>query len=264
MGYFVFGGVRSQDLGLTIESPPDIIKPQKRLEIVPVPGRMGNIAVWDGSWTDTSVAYKVWFKESSGNTLLSMAGDIYRYLARPDVLVDPYLPLQDSYGVDHNGNMFTRMAYLSSEVAIEDLIRYGRTTLRFSCRPQVYGPGEFDPISFGTEEIELTGNTFYSAEPLIIVRAKGTITVNGTETITIGNMPPNSHVYIDCADKVVYYYSNMKKYSWMASVTMTGDFPIIPAGGDQGEQGILTLSFARRSGTAQADDATVTPRRFVI
>jgi phage-related protein len=161
--------------------------------------------------------------------------------------------------------MFTRMAYLSSEVAIEDLIRYGRTTLRFTCRPQVYGPGELSPINFGAEEVELVGNTYYAAAPLIIVRAAGTITVNGADTITIGAMPTGSNVYIDCADKTVYYIdSHMRRYSWMAATSMSADFPIIPAGGDQGEQGILTLSFARRSGTAQADDATVTPRRFVI
>ncbi len=65
-GFFVYRGVDSRSMRITIERYPQITKSRKRLNFYHVPGRMGDVVTWDGGYANINISYKIWFTPGGG------------------------------------------------------------------------------------------------------------------------------------------------------------------------------------------------------
>lgn len=181
-------------MGLRIERHPVIHKPRKRIDSVTVPGRSGELTLWDGSYEDVYIRYECWFKkQDSDDSIAQKAYAISRWLFSAPVGAR----LEDTY----DAQVF-RKATFQGPLDIQNLLnRYGRFVLEFKCQPQAYlkSADQGIPVYDGKN---LDNPTSHSSKPLIrIVGSIGgrlDIGDSGLTIILSGNDP--HEIWIDCEE----------------------------------------------------------------
>ena len=170
MGYFVYNGIRSDDMGLTVQYYPAQPKPQRRVTKITVPGRNGVLRIPEDAWENVICTYSCYFK---GGPVQASAVAEWLYSAKG------YAELRDSY---HEGGF--RLAAFDGPVDIENVLnKYGRISVSFDCRPEFWLDSgqikqEFTP-ELGVVTAQLMNPTKQYARPLIRI-----YTVNSVIKIT--------------------------------------------------------------------------------
>lgn len=124
---FTFGGIRSLDFGITLESPPDIPFPARKQTRKDVPGRSGSYLIDNGGFEDITISYPVNFKRPRFGDVERMARELKAWLlASTGVqdLEDSYDPLYFRRGSCDGGDSLTNLANHG-----------GRGTIKFTCNP---------------------------------------------------------------------------------------------------------------------------------
>ena len=185
MNYFVFAGHLSLDYKIGVEHCPSYPAGQRRTTKATIPGRDGEEVQDEGTYGNVTQPYEVWFNGVPFGGFNAGAARIANWLLGPG----GYQKLEDSYDPETY-----RMALFTGPMDITNwMLRRGRATLEFDCKPQRW-------IKHGQKPIEVTSgqvlyNSWRTAKPLLQVTGNGTLSIGG-QTITIKDT--SGEITIDC------------------------------------------------------------------
>lgn len=153
----IFNGVDLSSLGpYHIEKEPGFVGPEPDYEEIQVPGRSGDLIIFNGSYKNFSRKYVVNFGEVGGN-FADMVHPLVNYLTS----VQGYAQLTDEYSEGYYW-----MAYYKGGLEIENILEQaGQVTIEFICKPRRYRVGEtineippFDIRLFSADTSDFSGN----------------------------------------------------------------------------------------------------------
>lgn len=169
----VWNGISSKDVGVVVEHYPGIILPKRKVEVIQVPGRNGDIVIEQEAFENYEQSYQVFLDEKNYGGLESAMPKIANWLMGSY----GYKKLEDSYFPE-----FYRMAYVANGAQFSSWFNiYGEGTLTFNCAPQKF-------YKSGEREIEInSGDTLHNpsgfwAEPIITIAFSGQTTATLTFT----------------------------------------------------------------------------------
>ena len=174
----VWNGKSSDDFGIVIEKVPVQTHPRRKVETVSVPGRNGDLVRAQNAWENYDQPFEIFAGEADGSAPIA-----FREIA--DWLYAPrgYARLEDSFDPDA-----FRLAHFTGPFDVDfTLMRVGRTTVTFNCKPQRFLKLGEQPITF-TADGALWNPTQYEAKPFIRAYGTGTMSINGyTVTVTVAS-----------------------------------------------------------------------------
>lgn len=122
-----WNGISSDDLGIVIKTVPEQNHPERKLDIISIPGRNGDLVVSQKAWHNYEQDYEVFAGEKDGDAQKKFM-DITAWLTS----ADGYARLEDSFEPG-----YYRMAYFAGPFDVEfTLTRIGHATITFNCAPQ--------------------------------------------------------------------------------------------------------------------------------
>lgn len=173
----------SDDFGIVVETVPVQTHPLRKVNVVSIPGRNGDLLLPQDAWENYEQEYDI-FAGEADDTAPAAFLNIADWLQEPS----GYAILEDSF---YPGTF--RMAHFDGPFDVEfTLTRVGRARIAFNCKPQRYLYSGLSNQTF-TEAGTITNPTKYTAQPNIRVYGSGTVGV-GSDTITIAS---HSYPYID-------------------------------------------------------------------
>lgn len=178
-----FNGVNSLTYDMYVSGNQTFNSAAKEYEKVSVPGRSGDLLLFNKRFQNVDVNYDaIIIKDYDNNT------DAIRSWL---LSADGYCRLEDTY----HPNEY-RMASFAGPVNFDTImLEAGQTTLTFNCKPQRWlKSGEINQnfTSSGT----ISNPTLFEAKPLLRVYGTGTVTI-GSSQITI-TTAGTSYIDIDC------------------------------------------------------------------
>lgn len=182
----IWNNKSNTEAGVVVEYFPDQPGPRRRMETVKVAGRNGDLLVDLGAWENYSQPYHIYFNAGNNGTPAA-ARAVRSWLQAPL----GYCRLEDSYDPD-----VFRMAYYAGPADIENIMnRFGRATIRFTCKPQRFFKSGETPIKISSSGTVLVNHHFPSL-PLIRVNGSsaGTLTI-GNYTVRIDRL--SSYIMLD-------------------------------------------------------------------
>lgn len=207
-GFFVYNGVSSLDLGITVVGTGTYPVPARNLIFESVPGRSGDLIVDQGNYPNVRITY-----HCTCLTGLSAALDSLAALLMAQTT---YQRLEDSYHTD-----IYRMAIcdtaLSPDVFSPDHgqgYKGGNFDITFNCRPQKWLKSGETPRRYsatGSSALTLQNPTPFSAAPLLHFGAgdTGEFEIYNWNTrsgvrIFLNAYSENEDRYVDCETQDVY------------------------------------------------------------
>lgn len=122
-----WAGKCSNEIDVVVERYPNQNGPERRLEIIQIPGRNGDLIIDSGVYNNYAQSYEVYFNASKNRTP-KQSRMVREWLQT----ATGYQRLEDSYDPE-----FYRLAYFSGPAEIENIMnQYGRMTISFMCKPQ--------------------------------------------------------------------------------------------------------------------------------
>ena len=210
MGVIIFNGFSSADKGIQIESPPNYEFPEKDYEFVHIPGKSGDIVIDKGSYKNVNRNYDISVGSYDGDFTV-LANGISEWLHS----ANGYARLEDSYEPD-----YYRMAVYNEGISIENiLMRAGRATISFNCKPQRFLKTGEEPITFNNSGL-IYNPTVFASLPVVTIRG------NGAGVLRIGSYAIN---ILDVSDYMVIDSSIQDAYrdttNLNASISLVNGFP---------------------------------------
>lgn len=202
-------------LPCTVQKFPTIMKPSRKYEAFSIPGRSGDLFIYQNAYNNVLQAYEVYAGDGTPGNAPSSWGTLAAALYK-----DGYQRLQDTYDVDH----YRLAIFLDAITAENSQNRHGSAVLTFNCRPERFLLSGDDVTTITTASGSITNPTAFDAKPLIKVTgtAPGSITIGGV-TMTINALA--DYVYIDCDTMDAYRQPAENKNN-----TISGSFPVLHAG----------------------------------
>lgn len=216
MGVILLNGRSSEDIGLVVERPPDYEIAERDYEVVPVPGRNGDILIDNGGYKNVERSYEVAIGAEGANFTL-LASKIVDWIYK-DV---GYVRLEDSYESD-----YFKMAKLNqNEPIINILQQAGRVTLTFDRKPQRFLKSGDRSVVINTG-MKMSNPTSFDALPLIKITGtgSGSITIGGYTVKILAN---TGYIHIDSETGNAYKDVGLNKNS---DVEMPDGPPILHPG----------------------------------
>ena len=212
MGIIKYNGNSSDEVGIVVETPPDYEIPERNYEIIPVPGRNGDIVIDLNSYKNVVREYNIAIGEEDGDfSVLSSKIANWLYSGHG------YLRLEDSYLPEY----YMMAAVIAPNNIINILQQAGRATVQFNRKPQRFLKSGDRPITV-TKQTTLFNPTQFNSKPLIIVNGTGSGVVNiGGYSVKIDNL--EDEITIDCELEESYKGSeNQNK-----KVTLSNGYPLL-------------------------------------
>ena len=252
MGYFVYNGVRSEDMGLVVERYPAQPKPQRRVTKITVPGRNGILRTPEDAWENVTCTYECYFKGGP-----KKASEVAEWLYS----ADGYAVLRDSY---HEG--VSRMAAFDGPMDIENILnRYGRAILAFDCKPELWLDSGQEKLTFVPQtrafRVPIYNPTSHPAKPLIrVYTAGGVVSINfqtagKDQVMNIEGV--EDYIDLDCAAMLAYKGSENLS-SKITVIEGPPGYPEIAPG-----KGTIIFATPRSVGLA-AEKIEITPRWWTL
>lgn len=229
----VWHGVPSNEVPVVVEHPPGRRIPRRKIDIISVPGKNGDILIPQNAYENIIQEYEIHIPPNRPRL------DVAVHNVTDWLLKSGYNRLEDSYDPE-----VYRLGYYAGDQDIENVLnKAGKAMIEFVCRPERWlKEGEL-PI------VLIAGSTIYNptdqiAKPII------TVTGSGSGTLTVGDY---SITMIDC-DEVVLDSEEEDAYRGDENMnaTVSGDFPMI-------EPGAVTVSWS--GGVA---GVTIIPRWWIL
>lgn len=246
MHKITFNGTASDTLGVRIERSPRIIRPRRKSDVVTIPGRNGDIVFMQDAWNNYTQPYEIFFGTGADLSAETAADAVSAWLHS----ASDYARLEDTFEPD-----IYRLAYYTEETDIENaLTEYGRTTIRFNCRPERFLKSGETAVTMASSGGTISNPTRFDAKPLIRVNGSGagTLTIAGAnKTYSVSLTGVSSYIYLDC-DEQNAYRTAADNQNAKVTITQGGDFPRLEAGTN-------TISW-----TGGVTSVVITPRWFRI
>lgn len=235
-GLIVYSGGASTNYGIVVREAPAYEKPKKRLQVFNVPGRNGSVIIEDKSFDDVPRNYEVWLSDNAELDLTSLVYKVGEWLFAPS----GYQRLEDSFET----NVFRLAYYSGGDEITNELTMYGKTTLKFTCRPErFYKEGEIEKeVSNGDF---IFNETAYESKPLIHIEGTGAVSIS-ISGVTM-NATVTDYINIDCESMNAYRLASENKND-----KISGSFPLIKPG----KNAIAT--------TGTISKVTIIPRFYTI
>ena len=186
LNYLTFDGVKTSDYGVFISGEGTFNAPERRGELINIPGRNGALFIDEGSFENIEVTYPAFIGSNVDNVFRNrLAALRNEYKTRVS-----YVRLEDTYHPDE-----FRLAFYQSGLEVEPwaLNRSGQFELIFNCKPQRFlKSGE--TVETYTANGYITNPTLFDALPLIKVEGDGQVAI-GSYTFTVSDNP--GVIYID-------------------------------------------------------------------
>lgn len=216
---FIFGKKATWDFPiLKVEKYPDIPAPVKRFEAVSIPGRNGNVHIFEGSFDNITKSYECYFH--ADDFVSATAHEVKAWLVAPQ----GYQRLIDLYDPD----CFYRASVLEA-IKIENWMnQYARFTVNFTCDPRAFLISGDNQIPVDTSGIVLRSPCDFPALPLITIHGTGdgTISVGGT-TVQLFSMVDT--VTLDCELQDAYRDRGGILENWNNKI-YAPEFPVLQPG----------------------------------
>ena len=199
-----FNGKSLADFGVHVNGTDVFNGPEKDVENVEVPGRNGDLHIFNGRYKNVELKYHAFI--GGGNNILytSEQEDFklhVRSLRQHLYKSDGYCRLEDTYHPDE----YRRAMYKGPFTTEAIMLQAGEFDLTFDADPRRF-------LKSGEHKVEFTSNgaivnpSDYVSKPLIRVYGKGRLTIGDT-IITVISTYPNSYIDIDCEIQDAYYGS---------------------------------------------------------
>lgn len=214
MNYLIFAGQSSLDHCMAVERCPSYPAGQRRTTKATIPGRDGEEVQDDGTYGNVTQPYEVWFNGQPFGGFNAGATRVANWLLGPK----GYQRLEDSYDPETY-----RMALYTGPMDMTNwMLRRGRATLEFDCKPERWLKAGQIPVAVTSDEVLY--NAWREAKPLLYVTGNGTLNI-GTKSITISGT--SGEVTIDCDVKDAWQgLNNLNDNIEVAN----RDWPTLPPG----------------------------------
>lgn len=221
MGVISWDRRSSDDLNVIVEHHPYFPIPERKREVISVPGRNGDIVISQDAFSNVEQVYDlalVGLDESLPKTVRA----VMEWLMRPE----GYARLEDSY----NPEVY-RMAYYRGSGDVENRFNtLGRAEVTFVCKPQRFLRVGERPISV-SNGLVLANPSIYTAKPIIAIKGTGMASLTvGDSVVAISDFGTGGEIDIDCESQSAYYGS--ANLNSKISIT-SGGFPEMKAGNTQ-------------------------------
>lgn len=212
MGIIKYNGISTDEVGIVVETPPNYEIPERNYEIIPVPGRNGDIIIDLNSYKNVVREYDIAIGEEDGDfSVLSSKIANWLYSGHG------YLRLEDSYLPEY----YMMAAVIAPNNIINILQQAGRATVQFNRKPQRFLKSGDRPIIV-TKQTTLFNPTQFNSKPLIIVNGTGSGVVNiGGYSVKIDNL--EDEITIDCELEESYKGTNNQN----KKVTLSNGYPLL-------------------------------------
>lgn len=190
----LWAGTSNKDVGMVVEHYPSIILPRRKQEIQQVPGRNGDIILFQDAYENYEQSYRVFLDAKAKGGIEKVIPKISDWLLGHS----GYQRLEDSYFPD-----VYRMAYYTGGVEFVSFFNeYGEGVLTFNCAPEKYYKSGEKAITISKGQV-ITNPTLFPAKPIVTVKGSGAGTITfGSNSLTISNI--GTSVTIDVKDHIAY------------------------------------------------------------
>ena len=254
MGDFSFNGVSASDMGLVVERYPDQHTPRKRMTVISIPGRSGDLHYWDGSFENFTQRYACWFKSAPVSL---QARRIKQWL----LSAPAGARLED----DYDDAVFHLATYRGGGDIESCLNRFGRFTVEFDCAAPAYlksGELAFELSSKTGEAAEVFGllnnPSAWPSLPLIEVTGITSGVVYIGDSALMVRFPGVNELrtfYVDCDTREAWEIVDGTEVSRNEWITV-GEFPQIAPGRNE-------VSFLNNGNTG-IQSVRITPRWWTV
>lgn len=217
MGVVTFNNITSSSLNAQVEHPPEYEIAERDYNIIPVPGRNGDVSIDNGRYKNVDRSYQIAIGSVNGN-FTALAHSIADWLHS----ANGYVRLEDSYEPD-----YYKMAMYTESNSIANILQQaGRATITFNRKPQRYlKTGDTLIIPPSGSIYTITNPTINTSLPILTIlgTGNGTVTIAGyTITITglISSITINSEI-----EEAYNGSTNMNMYA-----TLPNGFPQLKPG----------------------------------
>lgn len=224
--WFKYNRQKTTDLGLHIERVPNQDRPERKYDRYSVPGRTGDIFVYQDAYENVDQTYEVWGGDGTTNSATALGYTLSDWLySKNGDGPNGYELLTDSYDPDH-----FRWATFTGPFDLESqLTRRGRATLTFSCDPRRFlsaSANEWVEFLYADRPWTITNPTRYTAKPAfdLVQTGGGPVTIEcGGKTLSISNAI--QRMFIDCERMIAE-----DEHGQNVNYLLSGDFPVIEPG----------------------------------
>ena len=204
-----FNGKSLADFGVHVSGGGTFNSPEKDYETVEIPGRNGNLHIFNERFKNVDLTYKAFIAGDgyiSGGKRNDFA-NLMRSFRAWMLHSNGYQKLEDTYHLDEY-----RKALFKGPIETEAiLLQAGEFDLTFNCMPQRFLKSGDEIFTF-TKSASLDNPTLFDAKSLVRVYGHGTLAIND-RIIQIATNYPYSYLDIDCEIQDAYYgTTNCNKY----------------------------------------------------
>lgn len=240
-GFITFNGTASTAAGIkAVESYPALDRPRRKFTKMEIPGKTGDIVVFEDAWADYEQEYEIYAGTGATGSAPQKFIDVMSWLHS----ANGYARLEDTYDTS-----IYRLAYFVGPTDVENVLnRYGRAKIKFMCKGKRFLKSGETVVTVSSTNTNITNPTAFDSAPVIKVTGSGsgTLTVGGT-LVTLNSI--DTGMLIDCERMVV---TDSAGTANLNSYMALGDFPKITAGTSQ-------VKF-----TGGVTKLEITPNYFVI
>lgn len=151
--YLSYNGRSTRDIGdIIVTKSPVASRPRRKQEVINVPGRNGDIVLYQDAYEDVQKSYEIVAGNGTDGSTGSKFDEIASWLMPEDTepTVEDYINLTlNGYKhlVDGSNPNYTQLARVTNGFDVDQMLtRAGKATLSFSCRPERYLSDSFLPI----------------------------------------------------------------------------------------------------------------------
>lgn len=215
IGTITWDGVRSDRLGVFVETYPTYNRPARKKDTYQIPGRNGDLVMMQDAWENVRQEYNIIIGDGSVYSSQRDLDGISQWLLSPS----GYCELYDDFDKDHY-----RLAYYAGGFEAVAIARgeAARVKIAFECQPQRYlFTGRAQTVRTASPS-SIYNPTLYKSRPLLFIKfadvdGARTVTVAGT-TFTVSADAP-SEIYIDCESMDCYTAGGSNVNSLVSSST---------------------------------------------
>lgn len=173
-----FDGESSKGYGVYITGAAVYNAPEREVEMITIPGRNGSFALDHGRFQNIEVTYPAGIFADNELDFAQAVSDFRNFLCSKK----GYCRLTDDYNPDEY-----RMAIYKSGLEVTPAtLTAGQFNITFDCKPQRFLMSGESAVSLASGD-RIFNPTLFESSPMLEVTGYGSITINGTEEITIAN-----------------------------------------------------------------------------
>ena len=199
--YFTFKGIKSSDMGIIVTAVSPIIKPEKRVNQIKIPGRDGILHEDEGTYSNYTKDIECAIKNRAMKVDYSTI----------DAWLDGYGEL--TFSTEPN---FVYRAMANNQISISGVLKsFSKFLVQFDVHPFKYSANPFNDHMTITDPVTIYNKGTYHSEPVITVYGTGgvTLTINDTE-YTVSDI--DGHVTINSEIQEVYKDGTNKNNTFIA------------------------------------------------